>query len=151
MNKNFRTACLVTVLILCPEFLWAVDKTSGEPTGQAKAVIKEVSVQDVKKMIDAGKKAIILDVRMKEEFLDGHVPGAVNMAGMDDLSREQAAREVSAIIRDRKAVVVVYCTYGKHSPSAVKLLQDLGFNNAVNMQGGFEAWENTGYPVERQK
>jgi len=78
------------------------DKTPAQLVSEAKAQIKEVSVQDVKKMLDAKENVIILDVRDKEEYLQEHVPGAINM------SRGLLDFHIHELIPDKTAKVVVY-------------------------------------------
>lgn len=77
-------------------------KTPDQLVKEARAKIKEVSVQDVKKMIDDKDKVIILDVRDKAEFEKGHLPGAINM------SRGLLDFHIHEIIPDKNAKVVVY-------------------------------------------
>ncbi len=79
-----------------------VDKTPAQLVTEAKAQIKEVSIQDVKKMIDTREKVIILDVRDSEEYEGEHLPGAINM------SRGKLDFHIQELIPDKTAKVVVY-------------------------------------------
>lgn len=76
-------------------------KTPDQLVKEAKENIKEVSVQDVKKMMDNKEKVIFLDVRDKEEYDKGHLPGAINM------SRGLLDFHVHEIIKDKDAKIVV--------------------------------------------
>jgi len=80
----------------------ADNRTPQDFVRDAKADIKAVSIHDVKKMIDTGKKVIILDVRDKEEFDKEHIPGAIN------ISRGQLEFLVEDKIPDKDAKIVVY-------------------------------------------
>ena len=77
-------------------------KTPDQLVSEAKAVIREVSIQDVKRMVDGKEKVIILDVRDKEEYEKEHIPGAVNM------SRGLLDFHIQELIPDKTARVVVY-------------------------------------------
>jgi rhodanese-related sulfurtransferase len=120
-----------------------VDKTSGQLVKEAKAEIKEVSVDDVKKMVDAKEKIIVLDVRDREEFETGSIPSAINV------SRGMLEFKVNMAIPDKNVKVVVYCSVDLRGPLATKTLNDLGYKNAVNIIGGLNAWKEAGYPIER--
>ncbi|HLE17208.1 MAG TPA: rhodanese-like domain-containing protein [Syntrophales bacterium] len=78
------------------------DKTPAQLVTEAKSQIKEVSIQDVKMMIDAKEKVIILDVRDNEEYEGEHLPGAINM------SRGKLDFHIHELIPDKTAKVVVY-------------------------------------------
>jgi len=80
----------------------AADKTPDQLLKEAQAVITQVSVADVKKMMDNKEKVIFLDVRDKEEFDAGHLPGAINM------SRGLLDFHIQEIIPDKTAKVVVH-------------------------------------------
>ena len=119
----------------------AADKTPEQLVKESKALIKEVSIDDVKKMIDTKEYVIILDVTDKNEFEGGHLPGAIN------ISRGTLEFKVGLVIPDKNSKIVVYCGMDLRGPLATKTLNDLGYNNAVNMAGGLKAWKAAGYPL----
>ena len=121
--------------------LGGVVKTSDQLVKEAKATIREVSVDDVKKMIDNKEKIIILDVRDKEEFETGYIPGAIN------LSRGMLEFKISALIPDKNARIIVYCGIDLRGPLAARTLNEFGYKNAVNINGGLKAWKAAGYPI----
>ncbi len=110
---------------------------------EAKASIKEVSIGDVKKMIDNKDKIIILDVRDKDEFETGYIPGALN------LSRGMLEFKINTMIPDRNARIIVYCGVDLRGPLAAKTLNEMGYINAVNINGGLKAWKAAGYPITK--
>lgn len=118
--------------------------TSDQLVKEAKASIKEVSIDDVKKMIDTKEKIIILDVRDKQEFETGHIQGALN------LSRGLLEFKIGTLIPDNKSMIIVYCGNDLRGPLATKTLNELGYKNAVNINGGLKGWETAGYPMAKQ-
>lgn len=116
-------------------------RTSDQMVKEAKASIREVSVDDVKKMIDNREKIIILDVRDRDEFETGYIPGAIN------LSRGMLEFKISTVVPDKKATIVVYCGVDLRGPLATKTLNEMGYQNTVNIIGGLKAWKAAGYPV----
>jgi rhodanese-related sulfurtransferase len=55
--------------------------------------------------------------------------------------------ELSGAVRDRQ--VILMCDHGYSSSLAAATLHDLGFDNATDVNGGFQAWAAAGLPVER--
>lgn len=76
-------------------------KTPDQLIKAAKGKIKEVSIQDVKKMMDNKENVIFLDVRDKEEYDRSHLPGAIHM------SRGLLDFHVHEIIPEKNARIVV--------------------------------------------
>ena len=106
-----------------------------------KAKITEVSVQQVKADLDAGKKIILLDVRDKGEFDAGHLPNAVNV------SRGLLEWMIFSAVPDKNANIVLYCRTDARSALATLVLNEMGYKNAKNMTGAFKAWGLAGYPI----
>ena len=121
----------------------AVDKTPDEMVREAKWAIKEISVGEVKRMIEADKSIVILDVRDRDEFDAGHIPRAIN------LSRGMLEFKITLMIPEKSATVIVYCGIDLRGPLATKTLNDLGYRNAVNMIGGLKSWKEAGYPLQK--
>lgn len=121
----------------------AADKTPEQLVREAKAAIREVSVGEVKKMLDARENVILLDVRDRHEFEEGHIPGATN------ISRGSLEFKTVLQIPDKNARIIVHCGQDHRSPLATRSLNDLGYRNAVNMIGGLKAWKEAGYPISK--
>jgi len=144
MNKKLLIVFAVALFAISTVYhVEAADKTPEQLVKESKALIKEVSVNDVKKMIDAKENVIILDVTDKNEFEGGHLPGAIN------ISRGMLEFKVGLIIPDKNSKIVVYCGMDLRGPLATRTLNDLGYNNAVNMAGGLKAWKDAGYPLAK--
>jgi len=109
---------------------------------QAKKQIREVSVHEVNAAIENRKDFTLLDVREKEEWDEGHLPGAVF------LPRGFLEVKVEKTVTDKSTPVIVYCAGGVRSALATKSLQELGYTNVVSMAGGYGEWKNNGLPFE---
>ena len=102
MNKKLLIVLVAALFTMCTVYhVEAADKTPEQMVKESKAVIKEVSIDDVKKMIDTKENAIILDVTDKHEFEGGHLPGAIN------ISRGTLEFKVAQIIPDKNSRIVV--------------------------------------------
>jgi rhodanese-related sulfurtransferase len=87
--------------------------------------------------------ALVLDVRDAAAYAAGHILGAKN------LPLEQLEKRAGELDKHKAKPVIVACDSGTSSTRAVKLLKARGFENAVNLSGGFRAWLQGGLPVER--
>ena len=80
----------------------AADRTPEQLVQEARAQVKEITLQDVKKMMDSGEKITILDVRDKEEYEKEHIAGAIN------ISRGLLEFLVQNKIPDKNTRIIVY-------------------------------------------
>ncbi len=72
--------------------------------------------------------AVLLDVRSKEEYAEGYIPGSINIP-LDDIL------EVENIVPDHEKQIFVYCLRGTRSKKAVSKMKMLGYKNAVSIGG----------------
>jgi rhodanese-related sulfurtransferase len=84
----------------------------------------------------------VLDIREKDAFDVGRVPGAKH------LPRGQLELRVNTELPDPTARILTYCEFGKISTLAAATLRELGYTRAVALDGGMKAWRDAGYPVE---
>lgn len=83
---------------------------------------------------------VLIDVRTREEFKGGHIPGAIN------IDVQEIDRRLSEIPRDK--AVVLYCRSGNRSSIAAGILRRAGFTEVYDL-GGIGDWQAAGYPVKR--
>jgi sulfur-carrier protein adenylyltransferase/sulfurtransferase len=103
---------------------------------------KQVSLEDLKRRLEAREKLTLVDVREKDEWRGGYIPGAVSIPrGFLELQAEQR-------LPDKDATIVAYCAGGTRSALAAATLQQLGYTNVETANPGFVRWKDLGYPVE---
>ena len=108
----------------------------------ARSEIREMSPQELHRRIEGGENLTLIDVRERDEFVQGHLPGAVFIPrGFLELQVEQ-------VQPDRDAPMVIYCAGGVRSLLAARNLKELGYANPVSLVGGFNAWKNAGYAFQ---
>ncbi|MDX1271948.1 rhodanese-like domain-containing protein [Bizionia paragorgiae] len=79
--------------------------------------------------------AVLIDVRTEEEFGEGYIPNAINM----NIFKGQAfVYELEAL--DKSKNYYVYCRSGGRSGQACEIMNQMGFENAYNLMGGFSEW-----------
>lgn len=114
-----------------------------------------VSTEDLNKWIGEKKDMIIVDTMPADFFAKNHIPGAVNAelpkTGMADATDEQKAAFVKALGNDKEKTVVVYCGFVGCARSDVGavLALEAGFKNVYRVPGGFIAWQEAGYSIEK--
>lgn len=107
----------------------------------ARARIRELTVADVHRMLEAGEKFELVDVREGEEWRRGHLPHARH------LCKGILERDIETSIPDPAARIVLYCGGGFRSALAADSLQKMGYTNVASMDGGWRGWTEAGLPV----
>ena len=116
----------------------------------ARARLRRVSPTEAEAAARAGS-ALLVDIRSDtQRTRDGDIPGAIRhprnvLEWRVDPTSTHADPTLSA---DLSATLVVICDEGYQSSLAAATLQDLGFANATDLIGGFQAWRAAGLPVE---
>ncbi len=87
------------------------------------------------------RSPLVLDVRQRDEYERGHVPGAVHLMAGDVPDR------LAELPRDRPILTI--CAAGYRSSVAASLLRDAGFERVTWVSGGVPAWHAAGYPLEK--
>ncbi|WP_100643860.1 rhodanese-like domain-containing protein [Alteromonas facilis] len=82
---------------------------------------------------------LILDVRSAEEYAEGHVPGAINIAHSD------LADELAKIGEFKDKTVVLYCRSGKRAGKAAEVLLEANFSDLRHLEGDMLGWREAGH------
>jgi molybdopterin/thiamine biosynthesis adenylyltransferase/rhodanese-related sulfurtransferase len=109
---------------------------------QTRRETKEVSLDEVKRRLDAKEPYTFLDVREKEEYRAGYIPGAIS------IPRGFLEIQVEGRIPDKNTKIVAYCAGGTRSALAAKTLAELGYTQVETANPGFVRWKDLGYPME---
>lgn len=96
--------------------------------------VPEISVRNLKKVIDEGDAPILVDVRQEGEHQLGNIGGTL-------LQLDQLPSRISELNDLKEKNFVVYCRSGARSGQAVQFLHAQGFTGATNLKGGMLAWQ----------
>jgi rhodanese-related sulfurtransferase len=107
-------------------------------TGSATTVNLNVS-EFSQKITEPG--VIILDVRTPEEFVSGHIEGALNI----DFNSGNFANEITRLNPSEN--YAIYCRSGSRSGQAASIMHKAGFHDVSNLNGGVIDWTNAGLPL----
>jgi rhodanese-related sulfurtransferase len=155
MNKNYKnivSAIIVVIaifmLVVCISFNSMPENIANNPTTQCSICIystlytayKNITVNELKIMMDEKANITIIDVREPEEYANGHIPTAINIPLHELPLRINELKEKN---------IVVYCASGVRSKASAEMLSRNGVQNVWNLVGGLKAWVNAGYPIEK--
>ncbi|MDE2138366.1 MAG: DedA family protein/thiosulfate sulfurtransferase GlpE [Gammaproteobacteria bacterium] len=103
-----------------------------------------ISVEELRRQMDAGATPLIVDVRSPTaQTLElRRIPGALNVPVQD------AARHLTGLARDREIVLYCNCPNEASAARVARLLMDHGFERVRPLRGGLDAWIEAGYSVE---
>jgi sulfur-carrier protein adenylyltransferase/sulfurtransferase len=114
-------------------------KTFKQLMDDARNEVGEISVQETKDLLARDGKHVLLDVREKDEYREGHLEGAVS------LPRGFLEIKVETTIPEKSTPIIAYCAGGVRSLLAAKALKEMGYQNVISMSGGYSAWKTQGY------
>jgi len=121
-------------------------KTVAQMLSEAAAAVPFMSLAELKTCLEFRKdELIVLDVREREAFEKGHIPGA------QLLPRGQLELRVNQELTDPTRRILAYCEFGQVSTLATATLREMGFRCAVALDGGIRAWREAGYAVKAGK
>ena len=93
---------------------------------------KEISYQTAKQIINSNPDTILLDVRSKQEYEEGHLPGSVSLCLYD------IEKKAQNVLTDKKQTIITYCSSGGRSKRAQEILETLGYENVYSLKGGLD-------------
>jgi glyoxylase-like metal-dependent hydrolase (beta-lactamase superfamily II)/rhodanese-related sulfurtransferase len=120
--------------------------TGAKPVSQllaeAAAKVPFMSLAELAARVGGNSRdLVVLDLREKEAFEAGHIPGAVH------LPRGQLELRVNTDLPDPTAKILTCCEFGKISTLAASTLRELGYLRATALEGGLAAWRDAGHPL----
>ncbi len=107
---------------------------------QVRSEISEIDATHARDRIESGEP-VVVDVREQDEWDEGHIPGAIYTG------RGRLEQRIEGLVPDKSRALVVYCSAGSRSAFAAKVLEELGYEDVVNLAGGFADWKRNGFEV----
>ncbi len=105
---------------------------------EAKKRVSEIEVADLPTTQQSDQASTVVDVREKNEWDEGHIPGAIHVP------RGYLELRIESAVPNKSAPVVLYCAGGTRSVLAARTLQELGYSDVRSVRGGFTAWKDAG-------
>lgn len=119
-------------------------KTYSDLFADVRESVRTISLDDLKARLENKSEPppLLVDVREKDEFRAGYIPGAVHLPrGFLEMQAEQK-------LPNKQAEIIVYCAGGTRSAFAAKSLIELGYEKVLSANPGFVRWKDLRYPVE---
>jgi glyoxylase-like metal-dependent hydrolase (beta-lactamase superfamily II) len=121
-------------------------KTVAQMLAEAAAIVPFMSLAELRQRLVSGlDELILLDVRERDAYEEGHIPGARL------LPRGQLELRVNQELTDPTSRILSYCELGRISTLAAATLRQMGFHGAVALDGGMKAWREAGFQVKAGK
>src|SRR5262249_6488364 len=114
-----------------------------ELVSKVKGEIVECTLEDVKRAVATGNGVALVDVRERDEWTEGFIPGA------KWIPRGFLELRIEDQVPDKGTPVVLYCAGGNRSAFAARSLSELGYSNVSSMAGGFAAWKRGGHDFDK--
>jgi molybdopterin/thiamine biosynthesis adenylyltransferase/rhodanese-related sulfurtransferase len=109
---------------------------------QVKSEISELDAAEARELLAGPDAPLLVDVRERDEWVEGHIPGAVHVP------RGHLESRIEQVVPDRSRPLVLYCAGGARSAFAAKTLEELGYESVASLAGGFTDWKRNGFPVQ---
>ncbi|MEE3319687.1 MAG: rhodanese-like domain-containing protein [Pseudomonadota bacterium] len=94
-----------------------------------------ISVTQLKQEMAEGKSPIIIDVRDEDEYLAGHIPGAIMVPA------KNMEHHLDMLEQYKKDQIVLYCVSGRRASAAATALENAGFKNVKLLEGNYPGWK----------
>ena len=118
-------------------------KSVAQLLAEAAATVPFMSLAELKARVETAEDdLIVLDVRERDAYEGGHIPGARL------LPRGQLELRVNQDLPDPTRRILTCCELGYISTLAASTLREMGFLHAVALDGGMKAWREVGYPLK---
>ena len=109
----------------------------------AKSRIKEINIEQYKQMVASKDPHVLIDTREESEWSAGHAAGATH------LGKGIIERDIETKVPRKDTKLVLYCGGGFRSALSADALRQMGYTNAISLDGGWRAWTQSGMPVEK--
>lgn len=131
----------ITSILLCLLFTSCANESNKTVYDKGEEVMYEqITAEDAKGIMDSGEDCIILDVRERDEYNDGHISNAIL------IPYTEIENKAEEMLPNKDKLILVYCRSGRRSKIAAESLVKIGFTN-VKEFGGIIDWP---YEIEKE-
>lgn len=112
INTLFKRYCICRIYRMCDEY--------------------EIDYEDVKKTLSSKEKCVLIDVRSKQEYKEGHLDNSIN------IPIYEIKKKIDNFVMDKQTDIFLYCQTGNRSIRAISILSKMGFENLYSIKGGLD-------------
>lgn len=110
----------------------------------AKSRIREIDIEQYKRMLEAGEDHVLIDVREESEWDAGHAANAIH------LGKGIIERDIETQVPEKDKPLILYCGGGFRSALVADNLKKMGYTNPISLDGGWRAIEGSGLPLTKR-
>ena len=125
---------LLPILIFIGVFVFASQGLKGGP---------EILVQDTAALMKGEPRPVLIDLRERADYEQGHISGAINVPSADFKER------LASLKLPKIDPVVLYSADDARARDATRLLYESGYQGALTLKGGIAAWQSAGQAVTK--
>lgn len=129
-----KTVTIILSLALATSVFSCAKQSSGNA--------KTVSAEKVQTLLQQPDNVLLIDVRTPKEFKEGHIENAQNIDFLAPTFQDNIKK------LNIEKPIIVYCRSGRRSAKSTKILQEAGFTEIYDLQGGIIKWEQEGFKVK---
>ena len=147
--KTTRTAgAAILAAVFLAGWAGAAGPAAAAPAAQTASLKKiddkaSLVLADARKLMAARKDLLLIDIRSPQEFSQGFIAGSQNIPFIDIMEGRHS------LPKDRPLLLI--CSIGGRSFAAVQLLQEKGYTEVYNLDGGLQAWSRASLPLQTTK
>lgn len=97
--------------------------------------VNNVTAEEAHELMKNTKNLMIIDVRTKEEYKEGHIPGSRS------IPVGQLSSRINELNKYKDGPLLLHCASGGRSPAAVRILLKHNFSNIYHMKHGLRGWK----------
>jgi rhodanese-related sulfurtransferase len=101
-----------------------------------------ISADELAGRIRSGMPPLVLDVRSRDEYAKGHIPGAINVP------HDELAARIAELPSAKSREIVVHCQSGRRAQLAEATLHGAGYSNVRDLSGHWQEWQVSELPTE---
>ena len=109
----------------------------------AKSRIQEINIDQYKQMVSTQEPHVLIDIREESEWAAGHAKGAMH------LGKGIIERDIETKVPEKNTRLILYCGGGFRSALSADALRQMGYTNAISLDGGWRAIQSSGLPLEK--
>ena len=126
---------LIPILILIGVFVFSSQGLKGGP---------EVSVTDAAALLKGDPRPVVIDLRTRMDYEQGHLAGAISVPAAEFKER------VESLKLPKIDPVILYDSDEARARDATRHLYESGYQGGLTLKGGIDAWRAAGQPVQKQ-
>ncbi len=144
MNRILVKPIAIALLLALFSACSAIYEDGEELAKSVKKYVTEISVDELNAKLESGEEFLLIDVRQAAEYDGGAIPGAINIPRGNlefQIRNDEFWEEEFLYTPENDEEIIVYCKLGYRGILSAYALQQMGFTNVKNLQGGITAWD----------